>query len=408
MRQSSGPRNWPTFPWWAGVQQRFLALPSITRRVVVLTIVSLAVLARYVAQTLPYNYDFQSYLIVSETILAGGSAYETYRYNYGPAWFLILAALRSLFDDPGLFRLAVTAVLTVTDLAIARFLWVKGFAAAAMLFLLLPVSISISGNHHQFDNLALLLGFWAAHQIQHSRHALSSSRRFAFGLVLLSASLIVKHVLIVFPIWLAIQERGTRRYLLLCIPPALWFISLIPSLLRTPRAVIENVFLYSSFNNAPLANLLLPSPLVDFLVAASLLVALFLGTMVVVGFVYRELDAVTSVLVYSVAVLLFSSAVADQYLAIPLAAMAVFLNVGFALWLLGAVVYFWGELSATAISIELLRLPSLALGNYQTYQVVPLLVGAWLMHSTLMAQLRTDGAEEDPRSMGAPPQSDGG
>ncbi len=356
------------------------------------TVVAAGVLLRVWAQTYPFNYDFASYLLVSDAVLAGESPYETSRYNYGPAWFLILAALRRPFADPDSFRLALTLALTAVDFCIAAVLWSRRLPVAALLFLLAPTTISISGNHHQFDNLAVLLAIMAAVFVGKSRDedARDQTASFVIALGLLSLSLAVKHVFILFPLWIALQERGVRRWAAALAPPAVWLLALLPSFIRSPQAVLDNVFLYTSFDNAPLAKLLLPKPLFSYLQSKSMLVVLFLIAVASAGIIYRRLPPLDSALVYTVVMLLFSSAVADQYLAIPVAAAAVYLNAGFLLWLLGAAVYFWGPGSATAIELSTLDLASWALGDYQTYQVVPLLIAWFIMHRQLTSSYPGD------------------
>lgn len=380
------------FPWWSCLQSRLLGATPRTKTLVVTAVVAVGVLSRVWAQTLPFNYDFISYLLVSDAVLAGESPYETNRYNYGPVWFLILGGLRRMFADPDSFRLALTLTLTAVDLGIAAVLWSRRLPVAALVFLLAPTTISISGNHHQFDNLAVLLAILAAILVGKSRDedARDRTTSFVIALGLLSLSLAVKHVFIVFPLWIALQERGMRRWAVAVAPPAVWLLALLPSFLRSPQAVLDNVFLYTSFNNAPLANLLLPTPLVDYLELKSLLVVVFLIAVTSAGVIYRRLPPLDSALVYTVVMLLFSSAVADQYLAIPVAAAAVYLNAGFLLWLLGAAVYFWGPGSATAIELSVLGLPSSALGNYQTYHVVPLLIAWFIMHRQLTSSYPGD------------------
>jgi hypothetical protein len=350
---------------------------------------------RFWVASFPYNYDFESYLIVSSTVLDGGNPYETNRYNYGPAWFIVLALIRSVASEPEAFRFGIVALLTLVDIGIGVVLWRRGLPVAAMLFFVLQVTVSISGNHHQFDNIAVLLALVASSAVARSRDPSqgNGSRQVALAVGLLSLSLIVKHVFIVYPLWLAFQERGLKRYLFLLVPPSVWLASLFPFLLDAPRAVLDNVFFYQSFNNAPLAYLLLPEPFVRFLGENSLLVLLFLGPLTMAGYLYRSLPPFDSVLVYTVMSLLLSSAVADQYFAIPAAATAVFLNAGFLLWMLGATTYLWGVGSATAVSLPLLAYPSVALGKYFPYHVVPFLVGWFILHRQLTGLSRVNGQE---------------
>lgn len=383
------------FSWWNAAQARIREAPQHVKLVMAAGSLAAGVWLRFWVASFPYNYDFESYLIVSSTVLDGGNPYETNRYNYGPAWFVVLALIRSIASEPEAFRISIVALLTLVDIGIGVILWRRGLPVAAMLFFVLPVTVSITGNHHQFDNIAVLLALVAASAVARSRDRSQpgGSRQVALAVGLLSLSLVVKHVFIVYPLWLAFQERGLRRYLYLLVPPSVWFVSLFPFLLDAPRAVLDNVFFYQSFNNAPLAYLLLPEPFVRFLGANSLLVLLFVGPLVGAGYLYRNLPPFDSALVYTVMSLLLSSAVADQYFAIPAAATAVFLNAGFLLWLLGATTYLWGVGSATAVSIPLLAYPSVALGKYFPYHVVPFLVGWLILHRQLTGFSRLNGQE---------------
>jgi hypothetical protein len=383
------------FSWWNAAQVRLRDAPRRVRFATASAVLVAGVWLRFWVASFPYNYDFESYLIVSSTVLDGGNPYETNRYNYGPAWFIVLALIRSVASEPEAFRFGIVALLTLVDIGIGVVLWRRGLPVAAMLFFVLQVTVSISGNHHQFDNIAVLLALVASSAVARSRDPSqgNGSRQVALAVGLLSLSLIVKHVFIVYPLWLAFQERGLKRYLFLLVPPSVWLASLFPFLLDAPRAVLDNVFFYQSFNNAPLAYLLLPEPFVRFLGENSLLVLLFLGPLTMAGYLYRSLPPFDSVLVYTVMSLLLSSAVADQYFAIPAAATAVFLNAGFLLWMLGATTYLWGVGSATAVSLPLLAYPSVALGKYFPYHVVPFLVGWFILHRQLTGLSRVNGQE---------------
>ena len=188
------------------------------------------------------GYDLASYRIVADLVHHGKNVYaSTARYNYGPVWFHLLGGLRWLaqrFPDPYLaFGYAITAFLSLVDLALGALLLRRFGPGAALYFLLHPVSIIISGYHRQFGSVALLLGFLAALAFERAEGedkgvgaAGLGSRRWT-GLAALSASLVVKHALFAFPFWLAVRQRTRRgRLLVLFVPPAIFFASFVPYL----------------------------------------------------------------------------------------------------------------------------------------------------------------------------------
>ena len=158
------------------------------------------------------NYDQTSFQTVAGIVARGGNVYaETFRYNYGPVWALILSALAGVAVRTGIsFHLAFRGFLTLVDLCNAV---VIGLIAARMpghrgddpgaraylAYLLNPVAILIVGFHGQFDNLAafpLLCAVLLSLRIRHRREA------FAFAPLWLLAmlALVVKH-LNLFMVW---------------------------------------------------------------------------------------------------------------------------------------------------------------------------------------------------------------
>ena len=102
--------------------------------------------------------------------------------------------------------------------------------------------------------------------------------------------------------------------------------SFVPFALSSPEAyhgIIKNVFEYRSFNNAPLMQLFYN--LINFPEALRLYV--YIAMMIAVAFVVRKFEFDKILLIYLVAMVAFSSAIANQYLAIPMAALCV-LSVG--------------------------------------------------------------------------------
>ena len=150
-----------------------------------------------------YNFDIDSYRIVADIFSSGGNVYSlTTRYNYGPIWFHVLGLLDKGFawieNDLFRIRFAVTCFLTGIDILMAIYISSKYSRKAAILFYLNPISIIISGYHSQFDNLAVLIGLVAIDLYERS----STFRSRTASLSLLGLSLSVKHVFILFPLWI--------------------------------------------------------------------------------------------------------------------------------------------------------------------------------------------------------------
>jgi len=174
--------------------------------------------ARIAVASFGHNFDFKSYLNVINVIEKGRNVYATkVRYNYGPVWFNILFFLDSCtasFDNNQLaFAYAISLLLTLVDIGIFFVINKEIGFIPAVLFFLNPISIIITGFHRQFDNLAILIGMLAVLYLGDNME-ISFSRKKVWGLILLGFSLMTKHVLLAFPFWLAVKQRGWWQKLL--------------------------------------------------------------------------------------------------------------------------------------------------------------------------------------------------
>ena len=142
-----------------------------------------------------------------------GNVYqETQRYNYGPVWFYILSFIDTLpfpMSDPLLsLRWKVTGFLSIIDIAIATCLYRWYGFKIATLFFLNPISIIITGYHCQFDNLAILCALISIKILD--KNARIISYKTLLGLILLGLCLTIKHLLFLFPFWLAFKNTRWR------------------------------------------------------------------------------------------------------------------------------------------------------------------------------------------------------
>ncbi|HXV61071.1 MAG TPA: hypothetical protein VEK15_10285 [Vicinamibacteria bacterium] len=313
---------------------------SAPRAVVFALLAVLSVLAKVYLAGLGHNFDLESWALFAQLIQDGKNVYaETYRNPYGPVWGYVCAVTSTLqvlllkshsLED---FHRLIALWLSLVDVGIA-FLLVRRFSmVVGALFLLNPVSLLVSGFHSQFDNLAVLFALAACILLDRDRDA--SIARTALALSLLGLSLAVKHVLIFLPFWFFIRPQSSRPRRLATLTPLLIFGASFLPFIRDERGlegVIEHVFLYDSFHLdgffPRLVDTVIPVKTIEALFSwvpvFSGFKLVFLLAMLLAGLAVRFESYTAQLLVYLVAMVVFASANADQYLAIPLAACCVF------------------------------------------------------------------------------------
>lgn len=330
------------FSWWTRVNSRLCALSTRVQWSLLLLTSVIAVSARLLAQTFPYNYDFTAYVAVSDQVLAGGNPYETGKHNYGPIWFLLHSSLRLVAEEPEAFRVALALLFSMVDIGIGILLMKRGYLAAAILFLLAPVGIAISGQHGQFDNVSIVMALGSALLL--TRGAGPIAMRDVWSVALMGLSLSTKHGFLLLPIWFALMQ-GTwiRRFFYGIVPYILFGLTLVPFWLINSTPIRDYVLNYRSNTNAPAYYSLLPDELVWGWVNRGYIVFLFLGILAILGWWYRKIPAFEATLIYGICLVVFSTAIVDQYFAIPMAGISVFLNIGFLAWLVYVSIYLLGE-----------------------------------------------------------------
>lgn len=303
-------------------------LRAITDRIetrwIAVAVVALGVAARMLVALRGHNFDFDSYRIVAEIVGRGGSVYaETIRYNYGPIWFHILHALDLLaLGNEVAFRFLLTFLLTLVDVGIFAILWRHIGKLVAVLFLLNPISIIITGYHSQFDNLAIFLGMLALVVIDDEFERPFSRRKLA-GLLLLGISLATKHILFAFPLWLAVKQKGWwQKTAVLLIPVLIFLASFLPYIAEGRDGIIQNVFLYNSWDKEYFYKLFVPWGLQ--MVLTSRMV--WLGLLIGFGVFARRLGGLRSLLIYTAVLVAASPSITNQYLTIPVAFVSAYLN----------------------------------------------------------------------------------
>jgi hypothetical protein len=334
---------------------------------------ALGIALRLVIGGIGFTYDMQSYEIVAKIVIAGRNVYEqTARYNYGPLWSICLSILYRfalLFTDHFLvFRFLVTTFLTCTDLGIWYVLYKKFSYKVSLFFFLNPISIILTGFYSQFDNVAVLLALLSVLFLE--------KKKFLHGAILLGLSITTKHVFFAFPLWLAFKEKGlVRKLLLLCIPTGIFFFSFIPFLPGGMNGIVHNVFLYKSFNNTPLWQVLVPDYLKRFIKPQFL----FFGMLFLGAIYFRKKEGFKHLFYYCLTLIIFSYAISETYFASIIPVISVFPNIFFALFVAVQLFFFHMALVGGEEFVPYIRLFFDRSNFTFSLQVILLLLGLFYM-----------------------------
>jgi hypothetical protein len=302
-----------------------------------------------------FTYDMESYELVARLMTQGENVYAaTSRYNYGPFWFYILEffyRISQWFADAFFaLRYMVAIFLSIVDIGIFVVLSVLYSRVVAWLYYFNPISIVVTGLYSQFDNIALLLGLGAVVLYEKKKRPVS-------GLLVLGLSLIVKHVFFAFPLWLFFREKQWKDKLrVLLLPLGIFFLSFVPFLAEGWNGVRDNVFLYSSFDNAPLWNLIIPDGLKRALSPTILFALAVSGA----GYLAGRLTLAYSIAWYGVVLVAFSPAVAEQYFVYTLPFISLYPHILFAAFVYVQSVFLWvmmqgGEIYSSLLQMRLNR-----------------------------------------------------
>jgi len=297
---------------------------------VILAVVILGFTARMWMATLGHNYDMDSWYIIADIAHHGGNVYaETTRYNYGPVWFYIVHLLDVLSGhNRELLRYSISAFLSLVDVGLLFYLSRRVGPIAGVLYFLNPISIIVSGYHCQFDNLAILLGLWSV-QLLGDDFDQPLNRRKMAGLVLLGLSLIVKHLLFVFPLWLALKQKGfARKMVVLLVPMGCFLFSFVPYWAGGHRGIIHNVFLFNDYQCAYFYHICVPVCIQSVWDSRMF----WYAVLVIFAFKCRPRNSFESLLIYTGVLVAFSSRTVNEYFAIPVVLVAVYPSVPFAIF----------------------------------------------------------------------------
>lgn len=299
----------------------------VSKKAIPLLVIVIGLIARYLCGLRLPNFDYYSWEIVADLVLQGKIVYSnTPRYNYGPIWFHVLGFLRYLNID---FRFLIITFLSLVDLAIFGFLWKMEKVKEASIFFLCPISIIITGYHHQFENFAILpIFFGVFYMITKYGNEVEFKDSTWQDVIVLSLligiSLTIKHIFILFPFWLFFQTHHFyKRLVILLLPLAVFGASFLWYWEENKQGIISNVFAYASYNNFPLYQVFYYDLFFELHKwKRSLMKYLFMAIVVLMGFLIRKRSFLDTFLFYTACFVCFSSAIANQYLVIPVLFLA--------------------------------------------------------------------------------------
>lgn len=322
----------------------------------------------------PYgNYDQTSYEIVARIVEAGGNLYaETHRYNYGPAWSLVLVVLWKVHGLTGLsFHFCVRGFLALVDVGnalligeIARRAWGAPRLTAALAYALNPVAILIVGFHGQFDNLAALPVLAAL------RLVLGEGPPPLWAVWLLgTAGLCVKHlnVFTVFALFVVAGGTLARTAALFAGALAVFAASFIPYLPEGLDGIVSNVFLYHGMGHPYGLIPFVPRPVLSVVFVVVLASTPFLARLLRLG-PTQTLEMTT------VALLVFIPGIGEAYFILPVIFGAARRSLG---WVVYTVVAYYFAMTGPN-NVQ-------AIGGPQPWNAVWLVLAFWLILDVVRA-----------------------
>ena len=298
---------------------------------IVIFSITIGIIARFFVMGWGHNYDFESYKIVGEIVSKGRNVYvETERYNYA-FLFSVIQGLGFSFvgKHEELFRVYIVGILTLVD--VGTMLWIKKKYnyRIGVLYFLNPISIIITGYHNQFDNIAVLFALIASSYFDEESETLT--KKDCISITFLTLSMLIKHIIFLFLVWTIFRTKKlglVKRVIYSLTPAVVFIISFIPFAANNQVAytgIIEHVFMYRSYNNYPLLRYILE--LVK--VPNQFYFIIYLIIMIAFGIAYRKKTFSDLLLLYFVCIVAFSSAIANQYLIIPIVSLIVSKKIGF-------------------------------------------------------------------------------
>lgn len=303
----------------------------IARRLFPLAVV-VGVAARFAVSRRGSNYDFDAWTTIRDVINAGGNIYSDPSTEvfvaYGPIWFVVLDLLDTLAGFLGgetlSFRYLIILTLTMGDVAVALLIGRLWGWTGAVLVLLNPVSIVITGYHNQIDVLSI--GVMLAAAIVMARNGASPGIRDSWlGSAIFGIGLATKHVGVFFHGWLFLRPGTWRqRTVRATVGPVIFALSFLPWMDSGAAIsrVRDRIVGHSGGRPGLLRDVFdVPRTGVTFIAVY----VVWVVVLVALGWALRHVDVCVSAIVFLLANLAFAPGFANQHLVLGVAAASVLL-----------------------------------------------------------------------------------
>jgi hypothetical protein len=257
------------------------------------------------------NFDLGSWFIIMKSFESGKTPWDSGRYNYGPSWGALLWLVDKISFDNFQARLLIVLILFLFDLATALILVKFNKRILAVLYLLNPISLTISGYHNQIETSAIFFVLLSMYIYSNQAAKGDSNKRIWIVAVLIGISLTFKHSFFILPIWLALREsKIVARLIFLIVPYLIFIVSFLPFWGQSNTAIIQNVIRYRSYQNFPLYANFFDLTKVD-LVYFNLT---FVLGLIALGFLARKYSPLNSLALLSISIVALAPSMANQYL----------------------------------------------------------------------------------------------
>lgn len=295
--------------------------------------ICLGMALRFIVMYVTNHIDFSNWFTSGSIVAAGKNIYANQRaYNYGPPFSMILGCLYKLtsgFANHALaFKTSLVSMLALANLCLSWIIVKKCGHLLGMLFFLNPVSIIVDGQNNQFFVLAILLATWGIFLMNKTYEDNRFTINDVFGTLLLSLSLITKHIFWAFPLWILMNANipTRKKFLYAFVPPVLFLLSFVPYWSEGSQGIINNVFMYRSGNNYPLFALGIMNYYFGIYLPfqSKICFVIYIALISLGAYIFRHEKLTDSFLVYTICMVCFSSGIFGTYFVIPLAALFIY------------------------------------------------------------------------------------
>lgn len=200
-------------------------------------------------------------------------------------------------------------------------------------------------------------------------------------------SLMTKHIFFLLPVFIMLKKGLPlkKKIAYAVIPPAIFLMSFVPFAIRGEQAcigIVNNVFLYRSYNNMPLLHGLFE--MINF--PAHLYICVYVFLMCMVGVAVRKRDFNDGVLIYLIAMVAFASAIANQYLAIPMVALCLLESgaIKYIYMIAMSIYLFLDGAGLRQLAVIVQRYPGMEGGILSRYEASGYTIAAWILFMALL------------------------